>query len=102
MFRKTNVPVLGVIENMAWFEQPDGSRAYIFGKQGAERTAAELGVPFLGALPILSALREGGDVGVPAAVGNSTAAEAFRLLAEAVSEALLTAPSKSAPKIVFE
>ena len=48
---------------MAWFEQPDGSRAYIFGKQGAERTAEELGVPFLGALPILSALREGGDVG---------------------------------------
>ena len=102
MFRKTHVPVLGVIENMAWFEQPDGSRAYIFGKQGAERTATEMGVPFLGALPILSVLREGGDAGVPAATGDSTAAEAFRLLAEAVNEALAVNPDKSAPKIVFE
>lgn len=102
MFRKTNVPVLGVIENMAWFEQPDGSRAYIFGQGGAERTAAEQKVPFLGALPILSVLREGGDAGVPAATGNSSAAEAFRLLAEAVNEALAAAPGKPAPKIIFE
>lgn len=102
MFRKTAVPVLGVIENMAWFEQPDGSRAYIFGQGGAERTAVEVGVPFLGALPILSALREGGDAGVPAATGDSTAAEAFRLLAEAVSDALTLNPNKPPPRIVFE
>jgi ATP-binding protein involved in chromosome partitioning len=102
MFRKTHVPVLGVIENMAWFEQPDGSRAYIFGKQGAERTAEELKVPFLGALPILPVLREGGDAGVPAATGDSNAAEAFRLLSEAVNEALGAAPSKPAPQIIFE
>lgn len=102
MFRKTHVPVLGVIENMAWFEQSDGSRAYIFGKEGAQRTAEELKVPFLGALPILPALREGGDTGVPAATGTTNAAEAFRLLAEAVSEALTASPSKPAPKIVFE
>ena len=102
MFRKTAVPVLGVIENMAWFEQPDGSRAYIFGQGGAERTATELGVPFLGALPILPALREGGDAGVPAATGASSAAEAFRLLADAVNEALGAAPNKPAPRIVFE
>ena len=102
MFRKTHVPVLGVIENMAWFEQPDGSRAYIFGQGGAERTAGELGVPFLGALPILPALREGGDSGVPAATGATHAAEAFRLLADAVSEAVAAAPNKPAPKIVFE
>jgi ATP-binding protein involved in chromosome partitioning len=102
MFRKTNVPVLGVIENMAWFEQPDGSRAYIFGKEGAQRTAEELKVPFLGALPILPVLREGGDTGVPAASGASNAAEAFRLLADAVNEALTTAPNKLPPKIIFE
>ncbi len=102
MFRKTAVPVLGVIENMAWFEQADGSRAYIFGKEGAQRTASEQGVPFLGALPILPALREGGDAGVPAATGATNAAEAFRLLAEAVSEALAASPNKPAPKIVFE
>ena len=102
MFRKTAVPVLGVIENMAWFEQQDGSRAYIFGQGGAERTAAELGVPFLGALPILPALREGGDAGVPAATGASSASEAFRLLADAVNEALGAAPNKPAPKIIFD
>lgn len=102
MFRKTAVPVLGVIENMAWFEQPDGSRAFIFGEGGAQRTAEEQGVPFLGALPILSALREGGDAGTPAATGSGNAAEAFRLLAEAVSEALAASPNKPAPKITFE
>ena len=102
MFRKTNVPVLGIIENMAWFEQPDGSRAYIFGKEGAQRTAEEMKVPFLGALPLLPVLREGGDTGLPAATGNSNAAEAFKLLAEAVNEALAIAPNKPAPKIVFE
>ncbi len=102
MFRKTAAPVLGLIENMAWFEQQDGSRTYIFGKEGAQRTAAEMGVPFLGALPILSLLREGGDAGIPAAAGTSTAAEAFRLLAEAVNEALAASPNKPAPKIMFE
>ncbi|MFT3723621.1 MAG: Mrp/NBP35 family ATP-binding protein [Hyphomonadaceae bacterium] len=102
MFRKTAVPVLGVIENMAWFEQADGSRAYIFGKEGAQRTAADLGVPFLGALPILPALREGGDTGIPAATGTGNAAEAFRLLAEAVSEAIAASPNKPAPVITFE
>jgi ATP-binding protein involved in chromosome partitioning len=94
--------VLGVIENMAWFEQPDGSRAYIFGKEGAQRTAADLGVPFLGALPILPALREGGDAGIPAATGTSNAAEAFRLLADAVSNAVAASPNKPAPVISFE
>jgi ATP-binding protein involved in chromosome partitioning len=102
MFRKTAVPVLGVIENMAWFEQPDGSRAYIFGKEGAQRTAEELGAPFLGALPLLPELREGGDAGVPAAAGAGRAAEAFALLASAISEALAASPNKPAPKIVFE
>ena len=59
-------------------------------------------MPFLGALPILPALREGGDAGVPAATGASSAAEAFRLLADAVNEALGAAPNKPAPKIIFE
>jgi ATP-binding protein involved in chromosome partitioning len=102
MFRKTAVPVLGVIENMAWFEQSDGTRVHIFGEGGAQRTAHDLGVPFLGALPILPVLREGGDAGIPAATGETSAAEAFRLLAEAISDALAAAPSKPAPKIIFE
>jgi ATP-binding protein involved in chromosome partitioning len=102
MFRKTAVPVLGVIENMAWFEQSDGSRVHIFGEGGAQRTAIDLGVPFLGALPILPVLREGGDIGVPAAVGTTNAAEAFTLLAGAISDALAASPNKPAPAIVFE
>ncbi len=102
MFRKTAVPVLGVIENMAWFEQNDGTRSYIFGEGGAQRTATEMGVPFLGALPILPILREGGDAGIPAATGESSAGQAFRLLAEAVSEALAASPNKPAPSLLFE
>lgn len=102
MFRKTAAPVLGIIENMAWFEQQDGSRAYIFGEGGAQRTAGDLGVPFLGALPILGALREGGDMGVPAATGETPAAKAFELLAAAIAEAAFASPGKPAPRIVFE
>jgi ATP-binding protein involved in chromosome partitioning len=102
MFRKTAVRVLGVIENMAWFEQSDGSRAYIFGKEGAQRTAEDLGVPVLGALPLLPELREGGDTGAPAALGTGKAAEAFGLLASAISDALAASPNKPAPRIVFE
>ncbi len=102
MFRKTEVPVIGVIENMAWFELPDGSRAHIFGEGGAQRTAAEMQAPFLGALPILAALREGGDTGVPAAAGDGVAATAFAMLAEAVNDAIAAAPGKPAPKIRFE
>lgn len=101
MFGKASVPILGVIENMAWFELPDGSRAYPFGQGGAERTAKELGVPFLGALPILGDLREGGDTGQPAAAGEGVSAQAFALLADAVSRAA-TAPGKAPPRIVFE
>jgi ATP-binding protein involved in chromosome partitioning len=102
MFRKTAVPVLGVIENMAWFEQQDGSRAYIFGEGGAQRTATELGVPFIGALPILSDLREGGDAGIPAATTDGVAGQAFALLAEAVCDAAASAPGKPAPVLLFE
>jgi ATP-binding protein involved in chromosome partitioning len=93
--------VLGVIENMAWFEQPDGSRAYIFGKEGAQRTATEMGVPFLGALPLLPDIREGGDNGTPAALGDGASAQAFAMLAEAIYAAAGASVKKPAPEIVF-
>lgn len=101
MFRKTAVPVLGIIENMAWFEQADGSRAYIFGEGGAQRTAAELGAPFLGAIPILPELREGGDAGLPAAAGTGVSARAFSLLADAVLSTAATGAGKPPPVIEF-
>lgn len=101
LFRKAAIPVLGVIENMAWFEQPDGTRAYIFGKEGAQRTANEMNVPFLGALPLLSDVREGGDSGKPAALGDGTSAEAFRMLTEAIYAAAGDSVKKPAPEIAF-
>ncbi|MFQ5562117.1 MAG: P-loop NTPase [Parvularculaceae bacterium] len=90
LFRKTGTPVLGVIENMAWIENPDGSRAYVFGKGGAERAAAEIDAPFLGAVPLYPDLREASDRGAPVAA-DSSAGILFAALADKIAEAL-TAP----------
>lgn len=73
MFRKVNVPVLGVIENMSGFVTPGGERIDIFGKGGGEELAKQYEVPFLGSIPIDVAIREGGDRGEPAAL-NATSA----------------------------
>lgn len=69
-----NVPVLGIIENMAWFtpeELPD-NKYYIFGKDGAARLADQLDVPLLGQLPLIQSIRESGDVGRPAILQDGT------------------------------
>ena len=68
MFAKVNVPVLGLIENMAWFECDAGKRYYLFGEGGGVREAEVLGVPLLGRIPIDIAIREGGDAGSPVAL----------------------------------
>ncbi len=68
MFEKTHAPILGVIENMAYFEAADGTRTHIFGEGGACRTAAQAGVPFLGEIPIDVKLREASDAGAPLVV----------------------------------
>jgi ATP-binding protein involved in chromosome partitioning len=66
MFGKTNVPVLGIVENMSYFLSPsDGSRHEIFGSGGGEREAARLRVPLLGKVPIDIGIREAGDIGRP-------------------------------------
>jgi ATP-binding protein involved in chromosome partitioning len=80
MFGKTNVPILGILENMSGFFAPDGSRHEIFGSGGGEREAARLGVPFLGALPLDPALRIAADEGMPLVLANpdSTAALIIR------------------------
>jgi len=70
MFEKTHAPILGVIENMAYFETPDGARTHIFGEGGARRTAAQAGVPFLGEIPIDVKLREASDAGTPLVVST--------------------------------
>jgi ATP-binding protein involved in chromosome partitioning len=72
-----NVPVLGIIENMAYFtpeELPD-NKYYIFGQEGAKNLAEDLGVPFLGEVPIVQSIREAGDYGRPAALQTASAIE---------------------------
>lgn len=84
-----NVPVLGIIENMAYFtpaELPD-NKYYIFGQEGAQHLAADLQVPFLGEVPLVQSIREAGDYGRPAAMQqNSPVAEAFIEIARNMAE----------------
>src|SRR5690554_6793897 len=82
-----NVPVLGIIENMAYFtpaELPD-NKYYIFGKEGARHLAEDLDVPFLGEIPLVQSIREAGDVGRPAALQTATPLEdAFEKITQQV------------------
>ena len=73
-----NVPVLGIIENMAYFtpEELPENKYYIFGKEGAKNLAQDLNVPFLGDIPLVQSIREAGDVGRPAALQTATSLEA--------------------------
>jgi ATP-binding protein involved in chromosome partitioning len=82
-----DVPVLGIIENMAYFtpEELPNNRYYIFGKEGAKNLADDLQVPFLGEIPLVQSIREAGDVGRPAALQTATELEqAFEKLAQNV------------------
>jgi ATP-binding protein involved in chromosome partitioning len=92
MFEKVAVPVLGIVENMSYFVPPDlpDRRYYIFGRDGGERVADELGVDFLGEVPIDPRVVEGGDQGKPIVVfaPESDAAAAFRRLAGEVARRL--------------
>jgi ATP-binding protein involved in chromosome partitioning len=67
MFQQLGIEVLGVVENMSYFIGDDGKEYDIFGRGGAERMAQEMGVPFLGMVPINMALRENSDLGDPTA-----------------------------------
>ncbi len=86
---KVNVPILGLVENMAWFtpaELPE-NKYYLFGKEGVKRLAEEMGVPLLGQIPIVQSICESGDGGEPVALSQDTiTAAAFRSLAERVVE----------------
>jgi len=85
MYRKLNIPTLGIVENMSHFVCPScGHEADIFGRGGGEKMAADMGVPFLGRIPVYQPIREGGDTGVPIVVSEpeSPAARAFMAAAE--------------------
>ena len=80
MFQRVDVPVIGVIENMSWFECPHcGKPVNIFGSGGGERLATELGVPLLGKVPLYPQVLAGGDLGLPIVVGEPESAAAVAL-----------------------
>ncbi len=92
MFRNENVnrPIFGLVENMAWFtpeEHPD-EKYYIFGKDGGERMARELGIDLLGRIPLVQGIRESGDAGEPVALGSRPDGLAFVELAGKLAEKL--------------
>jgi len=104
MFEKVNVPVLGIIENMAWFSPPDSPdrKYYIFGKGGAENLASETGVPLLGKIPLEEPLRVSGDTGEPLVMStpSSPAAQAFRMIAHKIVVSLGGQDTTMAPPII--
>jgi len=101
MAAKVNQDVVGVIENMSWFTGDDGTRYELFGSGGGGRLAEELGVPLLGTVPFVPALREGADEGRPIAAvePDGEAARAFGVVADALLE---TGPRlRSHPELVI-
>jgi ATP-binding protein involved in chromosome partitioning len=104
MFRRVNVPVLGIVENMSYFECPEcGTRSDIFGHGGARREAERLGVPFLGEVPLHMTIREKSDAGLPvvATEPDGPHAKAYCEIAARVRDQL-KGPGRAAPKIVIE
>jgi ATP-binding protein involved in chromosome partitioning len=108
MFKQESiqVPVLGMIENMAYFtpEELPENKYYIFGKEGAKNLAQEIGVPLLGEIPLVQSIREAGDVGRPAALQENTPTEiAYHELTQEVVKELVkrneTLPATEAIKI---
>ncbi len=93
MFEKVQVPILGIIENMSYFVTPSGERHEIFGHGGGRQEAARQGIPFLGEVPLYTAIREGGDSGVPVVVSapQEPPGQAFVL----ISKALLAIESRA-------
>ncbi len=107
MFRKVDVPVFGIVENMSYFLCPDNGKRYnIFGHGGAKKEAERMGVDFLGEVPIEIAIREMSDAGTPITVADpdSQSAKNYRAIAEAVWAKIEQAQSSDshAPRIVIQ
>jgi ATP-binding protein involved in chromosome partitioning len=99
MYQKLTIPTIGVVENMSYYACPNcHHEADIFGHGGGEALAAEMGVPFLGRLPVYQPIREGGDTGVPLVVSEpaSAAARSFLTVAERTAAQVSIAAHKAA------
>jgi len=102
MFRKLNVPILGLVENMSCFIAPDtGAKYAIFGEGGGDKVAEEFGVPLLAQIPLEIDTRKGGDAGIPIVVGQPASAQAaaFLALADAVAARLEAVSALKMPTI---
>jgi ATP-binding protein involved in chromosome partitioning len=86
MFRKVNVPILGMVENMSYFTTPSGERVEIFGHGGGRKEAQRQNVPFLGEVPLFTEIREGGDRGMPvvASAPDQAPGQAFIRIAQSL------------------
>ena len=105
MFKKVEVPVLGIVENMSYFIAPDtGARYDIFGHGGARKEAERIGVPFLGEVPLTMNIREMSDAGMPIVISepDGPQAEIYREIARKVWQQIGDKPQRQAPSIVFE
>lgn len=105
MFRKVDVPVLGLIENMSYFSCPNcGHRTDIFAHGGAQREAAKFGVDFLGEIPLDIVIRETSDAGKPIVASDPTSAHslAYGEIAAKIWRKLDATPQRSAPRIVLQ
>ncbi len=105
MFQKVEVPVLGIVENMAYFVCPNcGTHHDIFGHGGAAEEARRIGVPFLGEVPLEMRIRETSDAGLPvvATEPDGPHAESYLAIAGRVLDALAGKPQRAAPRIVIE
>jgi len=103
MFGKTRVPIIGIVENMAYFQAPGAAeKQYIFGQGGARATATDQGIDFLGEIPVDAAIGEGSDAGRPIVVAQEgkPASAPFVAIAEAVA-VKLGSKERKAPRIVF-
>ena len=100
-----NVPVIGLVENMSYFtprELPD-NKYYIFGKEGGKRLADEYDLPFLGQIPLVQSIREGGDAGIPLMIGDDfITKESFEKFAGTVARNIAVRNASVKPTRIVE
>lgn len=102
---KVNVPILGLVENMAWFTPAElpANKYFIFGKEGAKNLSEEMNIPLLGQIPIVQSICEGGDSGVPVALNEDTiTGQAFLALADNVVKQVKKRNEELAPTKIVE